>query len=379
MLYFLKKLLFRIALKIWSGPWYPNAYVIIHSVYLARAVYVATVLEIAELVQHGPRTCAELAQATGTHERSLYRVMRLLAAYNFFAEDKQGRFRLARQGHSLLIENPDSARWWVLSMGNELWMSNSQILESVKTGRTGFELAHGIPLWQWYPQNPEPHDIFIKGMNIFTDAHCSEIIRAFDFSRFKKIVDVGGGGGGLISEILRANPNVRGVLFDQPSTVEEAKPRIDAADFADRCEVIGGSFLEKIPSGADAYIFKHVLRDWDDTGVLKMLEKCHEAMAENGTLLVVDALVNPKNGKDRLIKMLDVQTMVDGGGGLRTQAEFEGFFSKTGFQLVALHRTTILDAVILEARKTNLPTPPAEASDERRKPQIDETEVIRAR
>ena len=354
-MYFLKKWLFRLALRFWSGPWYPDVYVMIHSVYLARALYVATALEIAELLKERPRTCAELAKETFTHEQSLGRILRLLAAYDVFRLDAEGRYHLDKRGQTLLKDNPESTRWWVLSMGDELWASNSQILESVKTGETGFKLAHGIPLWQWYPQNPGPHDIFIRGMNNFTRVHCTEIVQAFNFSRFKKVVDVGGGGGVLIGEILRANPNVRGVLFDQPPTIEEAKPRIAESTWANRCEAIGGSFFEKVPAGGDAYIFKHVLRDWSDESVLKMLSRVHEAMPDDGTLLVIDGLVNPKNGTDRLIKMLDVQIMVDGGGGLRTKAEFEEFFRRTGFELVAVHSTTIIDAFVLEARKIPAP------------------------
>jgi hypothetical protein len=324
----------------------------VHSVYLPRAVYVAAELGIADLLKDQPRTISELAELTETHERSLYRIMRLLAAYRLFSEHPAGMFRLDRRGRELLSDEPQSARWWTLSMGDELWKSNSQILESVKTGETGFRLAHGTGVWDWYPQHPREHDIFIQGMNGFTDMHCRETVRAFDFGRFRKIVDVGGGGGGLICEILSANPSVQGVLFDQPRTIEEeGRGRIAEDGLSDRCEAVGGSFLEKLPEGADAYVFKHVLRDWDDKSIRKMLANCHDAMAENGTLLVVDGLVNPADGSDRLIKLIDVQMMVDAGGGLRTQAEFEQFFLEAGFQLVKVHRTMSLDAHILEAKR----------------------------
>jgi len=210
-------------------------------------------------------------------------------------------------------------------------------------------------VWSWYPEHPHEHDIFIWGMNGFTAVHCREIVQAFDFSRFRKLVDVGGGGGVLIGEILRATPNLKGVLFDQPRTIEEARPRIAAAELAHRCEAVGGNFLESLPSGADAYVFKHVLRDWDDAGVLKMLQNCHRAMEEGGTLLIIDAIVDPGNSKDKLLKLIDVQMMVDAGGGLRTLAEFQEFFRKAGFELVKIHRTTILDLNIIEARRIAAP------------------------
>jgi hypothetical protein len=323
----------------------------IHSVYLARAAYVAAALEISDRLKDKPQTIAELATATETHERSLFRIMRLLAGYNFYREDAEGRYHLAKHGKSLLSDDPQSSRWWTLSLGDELWKSNSCILESVKTGETGFKIAHGTSVWDWYPQHPREHDIFIWGMNGFTEVHCSEVVQAFDFSRFRKVVDVGGGGGVLIREILKATPNLEGVLFDQPRTVEEAAPRLVEAGLADRSEAVGGNFLKELPSGADAYIFKHVLRDWSDDNVKLMLRNCHRAMDDSGTLLVIDALVDPKNGTDRLLKLVDVQMMVDGGGGLRTLDTFKQFFRECGFELVKVHRTTIIDMNIIEARR----------------------------
>jgi hypothetical protein len=377
MLYWLRKLGMRAMMKVWSGPWFPEAYTMIHSVYAARALYVACVLEIADRLKLQPQTIAELSVATGTHERSLYRILRLLAAYKYFNEDSAGVFHLGPRGKQLLKDNPESARWWVISMGDELWASNSKVLESVKTGKTGFELAHGERIWTWYPKQAEAHDIFIRGMNGFTRVHAREVVQGFDFGKFKKVVDVGGGGGVLIGEVLRANPNVRGVLFDQPPTVAEAQPRISAAPWGDRCEAVGGNFFEKVPAGGDAYIFKHVLRDWDDASVVKMLSRVHEAMVDGGTLLVVDAVVDPRNGTQRLIKLLDVQIMLDGGGGLRTQAEFEWFFKRTGFELVKVHSTTIVDAMILEARKVKRPATVDQDSDETMRKIVDVDRVNR--
>jgi len=366
-LYRLKKFLFRLGLRIWSGPWYPNIYVMIHSVHLPRAVYVAAELGIADLLKERAYSIGELAQVTQTDERSLYRIMRLLAAYDVFAEDRGRVFGLAKHGKTLLSDDPESSRWWVLSLGDELWKSNSEILESVRTGKTGFEIAHGERVWSWYPKHPREHDIFIKGMNGFTRMHCQELVRAFDFSRFNEVVDVGGGGGGLICEILKANPGLNGVLFDQPRTIdEEGRGRIESMGLSHRCEAVGGNFLEALPEGADAYLFKHVLRDWDDQGVRTMLGNCRKAMPENGTLLIVDAVVNPANGTDRLVKLIDVQMMVDAGGGLRTLSEFEQIFADTGFEIVKIHKTMSLDADIIEAKPIRRPVDESAAAQNKR-------------
>ena len=349
MLYFLKTALLRLLFKVWSGPWFPNVYTIIHSVYLPRALYVAAELRIADILNQRPRTIAELAALTQTHERSLFRVMRLLCGSSVFREDKQGYYHLARLGKTMLSDDPESTLWWTLSLGDELWESNSRILDSIRTGRTGFELAHATTLWKWYPQHPVQHDIFIRGMNGFSRAHCRAILGGFDFSRYRKVVDVGGGGGLLMSEILRQAPETRGVVFDQPRTIEETRPRIEALELGHRCDLIGGNFFEGLPAGADAYVFKHVLRDWDDESVVKLLQNCRDAIADEGSVLIIDAVVDPRCKRDRMLKLIDMQLMVDAGGGLRTRKEFEALLERADFKLVRIHHTASLDAHILEA------------------------------
>jgi hypothetical protein len=360
MWYFLKKHLLRGLFKLWSGPWFPNVYTMIHSAYLPRALYVAAELRIPDILQKRPQTIRELAELTQTDEQSLSKIMRLLAAYDVFSQDEDGRYHLARLGKSMVGDHPESALWWVLSLGDELFESSRCMLDSVRTGRTGFELAHGVPLWTWYPEHAAKHDIFIKGMNGFSRAHCRAILGGFDFSRFRRIVDVGGGGGLLMSEILRTAPQTRGVVFDQPRTIEETRLRIKELSLADRCECIGGDFFAGLPADGDAYIFKHVLRDWDDGSVLELLRNCRDAIADDGALLIIDGIVDPRDSTDRMLKLIDVQLMIDAGGGLRTQSEFERLLAMSGFALVTIHYTTSLDAHILEARPVPIPERTAE-------------------
>ncbi len=355
MIYTLKKWIFRGILKLWSGPWFPNVYTMIHSVYLPRALYVVGALRIPDLLQEQPRTIDELVELTETHKRSLYRIMRLLAAYDVFTERADGTFALARLGKTLVSDHPESALWWTLSLGDELWRSNSRVLDSVKTGETGFKLEHGVGVWEWYPQHAREHDIFIKGMNGFTIPHCREIVRAYNFGKFKQVVDVGGGGGVLMCQILDKNPQTRGIVFDQPRTIEETKERIAERNLTHRCEAIGGNFFKELPPGADAYILKHVLRDWDDESVVKILSRIREAIPEDGLLLIVDAIVNPKNNTDRMLKLIDTQMMVDAGGGLRTREEFEELLGRAGFAIQRVQSTMIIDGSILEVRPVPVP------------------------
>ncbi len=321
------------------------------AVYLARAYYVAAELGIADLLESGPRSCADLAAATGTHERSLFRVLRTLAGFGVFAMDDQGNFRLTPRADLLRSDAPGSVRYWTMVVGHPaLWQGLALALESVKTGKTGFELAHGKPYYQYCREHPEYAETFIRGMSAWSDWQACEVVKAHDFGRYGKVVDVGGGNGSLIMEILQRNPNTRGVLIDQPRTVEHARPRVEARALDHRCELVGGSILEAVPEGGDAYVIKHVLHDWDDDGARRILRACHRAMPPHARLLVVEAVLDPANSTDRLAKMLDIEHLLVMGA-VRTRDAFEALFRETGFRWVAAHRTSIPDGTIIEAEK----------------------------
>jgi hypothetical protein len=326
----------------------------LQSVYLARAYYVAAELQIADRLQRSPMTCAQLAAATGCHERSLYRVLRALAAFGVFSENEHGRFEMTARAGALLSDVHGSVRDWTILTGKRpTWEAFGQALEVVRSGRNGFALAHGefSGLWQYCDHDPDFGDTFIRAQSSWTEWQRDAILRAYDFSRFRKVVDVGGGRGSFLAGILSQNPDTRGVLLDQPQAVERAKILIGDAGLESRCEVITGSFLESIPAGGDAYVLKHVLRDWDDDHVRTILGNCHRAMRTDATLLVIDAVVDPRNSQDRIVKLLDLEQMFWLNGSLRTLDEWDSLLNATGFRRVRTCRTEIVDAVILDAVK----------------------------
>lgn len=326
----------------------------LQAVYLARASYVAAELRIADRLRERSMTCAELAAATGCHERSLHRVLRALAAFDIFAEDRLGRFSLTEHAHALLSDAHGSVRDWTVLTGKlPTWQAFGQALEVVRTGRNGFALAHGEcnSLWQYCGRDSDFADTFIRAQRSWTAWHVDAICRAFDFSRFHQVIDVGGGSGIFLAGILARTPDARGVLLDQPRAVETARSVIADARLEDRCELIAGDFFERVPAGGDLYVCKHVLRDWDDGDVRAILANCHRAMGADATLLVIDAVVDPRNSRDRIVKLLDLEQMFWLNGRLRTHEEWVSLFSASRFRLVQIRRTDVVDAVILEAVK----------------------------
>jgi len=314
--------------------------------WISQSIYAAAKLGIPDLLKSGPKNCEELATSTGTKARSLYRVMRALAQVGVFAEKQEGSFSLTPLSTCLQSDVPGSVRALAILFGEEQYKAWGDILHAVKTGESSFEHVFGMPVFQYYAQNPEAEKTFNAAMTSGSDAEKAAVTQTYDFSTIHNLVDIGGGQGSFISSILKANPNLKGVLFDLPSVVKGANEVIAAEGVAERCEVVGGSFYESVPSGADAYILKHVLHDWDDETSLTILKNCHKAIQENGKILVVEQVVPPGN-EPALAKFMDVNMMMLHPGGCeRTEAEYQALFEAAGFKLTKVTPTNAMVSVI---------------------------------
>ncbi len=295
--------------------------------WVSQAIYVAAKLGIADLLKDGPKNDGELAKATGTHGRSLYRLLRALASVGVFAEAEDGRFGLTPLGECLQTGIPGSVRAITINHGERLYRPWGELLHSVRTGEPA--VKH---VFECLAQNPESAAIFTEAMAEFTTQVSTAVVAAYDFSRCSKIVDVGGGNGTLLLSILQANPQMSGVLFDLPYVVEDARKHIAATDLTGRCEVVAGDFFASVPGGGDAYILKSIIHDWDDERALKILQNCHRAMAENGKLLLVEGVIPPGN-EPFFGKLVDLNMLVMAGGGEHTEAEYRALFAAAGFTL----------------------------------------------
>jgi hypothetical protein len=203
------------------------------SVYLARVYYLAAELKLADRLRQQPMTVLQLAEATGVQAAMLSRVLRVLAAFKVIREDRHGVFHLRPRGRPLLSDAPASLHEWLLFIGRrEVWQGLAMAMESLQTGKSGFELAHGANYYDYLLQHPELQDAFVRAMSKWTDWQAKHIVRAYDFGRFGTVVDVGGGRGSLLLEILAAHPRSRAVLFDQAETIEHARPRLASNGYA---------------------------------------------------------------------------------------------------------------------------------------------------
>lgn len=313
---------------------------IIGNVLVARSLAIAAELGLADLVQTEPQSVTELAHATGTHADSLYRLLRMLASYGVFAEDDGGLFHPTPMSLLLETDRPDSLRD-LLTLGWQdiAWDTYRQLPHTIRTGETAFDAAFGATFFDYLAGHPEANASFDSAMALFSGPENGMIAAAYDFGQFARIVDVGGGTGGLMAAILSAHQGVRGVLFDQPQVVANMTG-IEASAIRERCEPIGGDFFESVPAAADAYIMKRILHDWDDEAAIRLLLRCREAMNTDARVLVIDAVMQAGNAPDPN-KFMDVSIMALTRGRERSETEFQRLFTEAGLRCTEVFPTEL--------------------------------------
>jgi hypothetical protein len=221
---------------------------------------------------------------------------------------------------------------------------------SIRTGNRAFDLVYGMRNWDYYTTHPAEAAIFDAAMSSITGPVSTAVAAAYDFSRFQVVADIGGGDGTLLIEILRRHPSVRGVLFDRPNVVERAQTRLAGAGLLDRCELIGGSFLDYVPPGASAYVMKSIIHDWEEPAVGTILDRCRAAVGDSGApLLLVERVLPEKIDPEALDALLaDLDMLANPGGQERTGDEYRLLLHRAGFKLEAIIPTPT-DFKILES------------------------------
>jgi hypothetical protein len=304
---------------------------LITSSWKSQALRVAAELRVPELLAGGPRTSAQLAEHARAHQPSLHRLLRALTTIDILRENDDGTFVLTPMGTLL-----GSLRSWSIWWGAHAWPEWGRLLESVKTGRSVRSQraeAHGF---ESLDADPEVAAVFNSAMAELTRLEVNGVVRAYDFSPFQHIVDVGGGYGELLVAILNAHPRARGTIVDLPHSVDGARRHVEEAGVADRCEVLPGDFFERVPPGADAYIVKNVVHDWDDRDALRILESCHQAMPAHAKLLLIERVMPDRftvSDADQSAARSDLHMLIAHGARERTQAEFDELLVRSRFRL----------------------------------------------
>jgi ubiquinone/menaquinone biosynthesis C-methylase UbiE len=219
-----------------------------------------------------------------------------------------------------------------LMSGDEQFRAWAEIEYSIQTGKIAFDKVFGKPIFDYLGDNPDKARIFDAAMVGIHGRETNAFLDAYDFSGIGVVADIGGGNGSQIASVLQRHTTLKGILFDLPHVIDRARQRIEAAGLSGRCQLVSGSFFESVPKGADAYMMRHIIHDWDDEKALTILRNCHAAMSSNGKLLVIESVIPPGNDPFGG-KLLDLVMLLIPGGKERTADEYRALFAKAGFEI----------------------------------------------
>ncbi|MDC0708211.1 methyltransferase [Stigmatella sp. ncwal1] len=306
---------------------------LLNGAWVTQALHAAAKLRLADFLAAGPLPVEELARQAGTETQTTARLLRTLAMFGVFSEVAPDQFALTPMSEHLRSDRPDSLYHWALMQGEAWhWQAWGGLAENVRTGHTAFELKHQLPLFEFLDQQPEAATLFNSAMAEMSSLAVKAIVQSYDFSAFRRVADVGGGEGILLQHLLEAHASVHGVLFDRPAALDKARARLKGTPLESRIEYQSGNFFETVPSGADAYVLKHILHDWNDVQAGKVLRACRAQLPRQGRLLAIEYVL-PAGDAFSPGKLLDLEMMVVCGGQERTLEHWKSLMADNGLTL----------------------------------------------
>jgi ubiquinone/menaquinone biosynthesis C-methylase UbiE len=311
------------------------------------AIAAATKLGLADHIAAGADRPESLAAATGMHAPSLYRLLRALATIDIFAEQPDGRFTLTPMAECLKSDHPSSLKALATMIGSEHYDCYGQLVEGLRTGEIVFDKIFGMPVFKYFSEHQEAARNFDAAMVGVHGQETAAMLKAYDFSPFGVLADVGGGNGSLISAVLKKYPKLQGMLVDLGHVIAHASDRLKAAKVLKRCQLIEGDFFQAVPAGADAYLMRHIIHDWDDERSILILKNIRKILPAHGRVLLVEGIVEPGN-KPSMAKSLDLTMLLITGGMERTESQYEQLFQAAGLRLERIVPTAS-DISVIEA------------------------------
>ena len=299
---------------------------------VAQAISTAASMGVADALANGERSSDELAGELRAHPQTLYRLLRALAAAGLLTEGRDRRFALTDLGSALRSDVPGSVREQAIVFGRpEVVAAWGNLEHSIRTGENAFTALHGEDIWSWRSTRPELQSQFNRAMASASAPVGPALAEALDVTGVKVLADIGGGNGTLLAAVLARHLGLRGIVFDQPNVVAEARPVLDAAGVRDRAEPVGGSFFESVPA-ADLYVMKAIIHDWADPESIAILRTIHAASPAAARLALVERVLGEPND-DLDGKVSDLHMLVMPGGMERTLAEWRALLAAGGWEL----------------------------------------------
>lgn len=309
---------------------------LVWSCVISQALHVAVQLDVPELLEHGPKSAEQLAAATSSDVATLESVLFALTAFEVLAMDEREFFSLTEMGTFLLKSKPGIPQEAGLFF-ETIYKPLGALLHAVRTGERAFDHVFHTTFFEYLAQNPAVGHFFNEQMIRNGPGRYGALSSVYDFSNVKKVVDVGGGQGGLLLHLLAQRPHLTGILFDLPSVVAGARQRFEQAGLSGRCEIVGGTFLKSVPRGGELYIVASVMNNLRDADASRLLANCRAVMEREARLLILD---NPRKFGDQPKKWGSLVTLgiaaQRGAFRSRTEMRFRELLRAEGFELASM-------------------------------------------
>jgi hypothetical protein len=303
--------------------------------WLSKAVYCAARAGVADELTGGPQPVSALAARAGVHEENLHRLLRALASVGVFVETEPGVFGPTPQSEFLRSDHPEGMRHFALMTGDDLFEVWCDLYHTLETGESAVEKRFGRDFFAELAKDVQKSHVFDRAMQEIHGSETELMLAHHDFSRYETVLDVGGGNGSTLQGILAAHSNLAGQLFELPQVIEGARAFVADAGISERVEFLPGDFFEAVEGKADCVILRHVLHDWSDDESVTILKNTREALAEGGSVLIVEKVVTAGNAPD-FAKLLDLNMMAIGGKE-RTEVQYRSLLEAAGLRLHAIH------------------------------------------
>jgi hypothetical protein len=318
---------------------------------ISQAIHVAVELKIPELLEHRSLSAERLAEETKSDAWALEAVLRALVGFEILSVDVREEYSLGESGRLLLASSPATFAGEAGVFFETLYRPLEALIDMVKTGRVAFDQVYGMSFYEYLTSRPALADFFHDTMTRNSVNRYAELSSVYDFTKVSRVVDIGGGEGALMAQLLRENPHVHGVLFDLPHAIDRAIGHLKAAGVAERCELVSGSFLESVPAGGDLYLLAQILNNWRDDEARLVLQNCRNVMKLNARMLVLEAVHSPGVSAAPWRTLVSVGVMAQRGGRTRNVAQHHALFGSAGLKIRKIHQfpnseTCAIDAAV---------------------------------
>ena len=323
-----------------------------------QALHAAVTLGVPDALAGGAQSPEALAEKLQCHADALQRLLRALCTLGVCRERADGRYALTAAGRGLCTDPPegtpslrDLVRWW----GGPLWPMWAELAYSVRTGRSAREKLTGDANYGFMDGSEEVAAIFHRGQQAVSSLAQGDLVAWPGWRRTKHVVDVGGGHGQVGLALAAAHPRLRVTLFDLPHAQAGAEARLQALALSDRCRFEAGSFFERLPAGADVYLLKSILHNWDDARCRSILQQCAAAAPPSARLLIVERVRPERPGRsarDQSVVRTDLNMLAGLGGRERSEVEYATLLAEAGFGIRSCRPLSFEFSVVEADRQT---------------------------